>query len=697
MQGFQRQRHLPAQLRSRIWATAATSAESISPSPSVNLTAVMVAAALALAGCGGGGGTTTTGNGGTTTTGEKTPAQLAAAAKTALDAAKAAVDMVTVSADRARVTDADAAVEKARAAVAAASGADSHAALSQRLRTLETSLASGKAKRVTALETASTALKTALTALEPKGTGSTVAQFDKAIEALAALEKAVADAADLTDAQKKVYKDAVASAKDRSLGTRRTTASIAFGRALHAAMGPADGTAAPVNALNNLAAVPYQPGLIRNRNSLEIDPAAGAGSFATAADHAPVNFFEAHAKAEPRVAKTGVKPTVTTVVAHDSHEMGVGQERYVTRYEKSSDRALVYNDRVGGPLQRVAFPALEWDAAEFFKANPYQSRIIGSKPATTSQYDPDTRKLELSVFAVDTAVDAAIFRERTAGVGSVSLTPAAGASPSDPKLIMIPGTYLRAEGNYFCPSSGTCDVSVGAAGPGVGNFSLTADWYFVHDKGAKVKAYDSSYMYFGWWVRNGANGMPGAVSAFYRAAGGGIDLAAAGTTFSGSATYEGPAVGQYAIHDPLNGKGDGGEFTATARLKAVFGTTTLNADSGMTGTIDRFRLEGRPDPNWSVSLNKSDWNTGSTSDSTTAQVGHTTSTATTTWEIGGVKGAPAGSWVASLYDESSGTVAQGRDGSNHPTSAMGKWQAGHSGTHRMVGAFGARLQPPAAE
>ena len=662
----------------------------------------MVAAALAVAGCGGGGGGTTPTTT-TTTTGEKTPAQLAADATKALDAAKAAVDMVTVSADRARVTDAEAAVEKARAAVAAASGADSHAALNRRLGTLQTSLANGKAAREmaqrTALKTASTALAEALKALEPKGTGSTVAQFDKAIEALAALEKAVADAADLTDADLTGYRAKVAAAKDRNLGPRRTTASIALGKALHAAMGPSDGTAAPVNALNNLAAVPYQPSAIKNRYSLEIDPAAGAGSFATAADHAAVNFFKAHATAEPKVAKTGVEPKVTTVVAEYSHEKEVGNEWYVTRYEKSNDRALVYNDRVGGPLQRSEFPALEWDAAEFFKANPFQSNIIGSKPATTSQYDPATRKLALVVFGVDEAVDAPIFRERTAGVGSVTLTPAAGASPSDPKLIMVPGTYHGAKGNYFCPSSGTCSVGVGKVGPGVRNFSLTTDWYFVHDEGAKVKAYDSSYMYFGWWVRNGADGMPGAVSAFYRAEGGRVDLAPAGTTLSGSATYEGPAVGQYAIHDPLNGKGDGGEFTATARLKAVFSTPTLNADSGMTGTIDRFRLKGGSgDPNWSVSLNRSAWNTGSTSDSTTAQVGHTTSTATTTWTVGDVKGDPAGSWVASLYDESSGTVAQGGDGSNHPTAAMGKWQAGHSGTHRMVGAFGARLQqPPAAE
>ncbi len=41
-----------------------------------------------------------------------------------------------------------------------------------------------------------------------------------------------------------------------------------------------------------------------------------------------------------------------------------------------------------------------------------------------------------------------------------------------------------------------------------------------------------------------------------------------------------------------------------------------------------------------------------------------------------------------------GTVEDGGDGSNHPTAIMGKFQAEHGGTHRMVGAFGTELQAP---
>ena len=727
-------------------------------------TAVMVAAALAVAGCGGGGGgapTTTT-----TTTGEKTPAQLADDATKALDAAKAAVGMVTVSADRAKVTDADTAMKKARAAVAAASGADSHAALSKRLMALEASLAKsltdrGTAQR-TALETASKALTTALTALDPKGDGSTVEQFTAATEALAALEKAVADATDLTDAQKKAYRDAVASANGPRLRERRVDRIVrhiteteiaaareavasnaedaatriaeakerinaadipeaekgkllakvqeqedalderkriareadmekrrAMGRALYAAMGPSDDTTAPVNALNNLATVPYYitsitdsqhdapaeaTGQRGERGDFRIDPAAGAGSIATANTHTAVFF------------RHGMEGRD----GHDTSMDKVGRW-HVTDYKRTTgsgsmkvtDRVRVYNDRQGGPLER--WGVVPMDAAKFFKDD--------TDWTNKGTYTPADRKLSLGT-GVDRAVASETFDKWTVGIGSVTAPkPADGGAE-----IKVPGTYYGAPGNYFCPVSGTCTVGTGVGGGGFGGYFLSADWYFVHDAGAKVLERDLSYMYFGWWVRDDADGMPAAVSAFYQAVGGGVELSTDGKSLNvnrgRAATYEGPAIGWYAINDPLNEKGDGGEFTATANLKAQFGTANLNADTGLTGTIDRFSLKGGSgDPGWSVTLNKAAWTTDP-SLATDAQKGHIVNTEKTVWSINGVKAAPAGSWVANLYDDKPGTVENGGDGSNHPTAIMGKWQAGHGGTHRMVGAFGTELQAP---
>ncbi len=732
---------------------------------SAPLTAVMVAAALAVAGCGGGGGgtppTTTT-----TATGEKTPAQLAADATKALDAAKAAVGMVTVSADRARVDEADAAMKKAREAVAAAAGADSHADRSKRLMTLETSLANGKAARVTAqrtaLATASTRLAAAIKALEPKGDGSSVAQFTEATDALAALEKAVADATDLTDAQKKDYRDAVASAEGRNLEQRRVARLVrhiteteikaareavasnaedaatriaaartaiadavlpdaekgkllakvqeqedaldeqiriareadmekrrAMGRALYAAMGPSDDTTAPVNALNNLATVPYYitsitdsqhdapaeaTGQRGERGDFRIDPAAGAGSIATANTHTAVYFRHGmpgrpgHDTAMDKVGRWGV--------THYERTTGSGSM-------KVTDRVRVYNDRQGGPLER--WGVVPMDAAKFFKDD--------TDWINKGTYTPADRKLSLGT-GVDRAIASPKFDTWTVGIGSVTAPkPADGGAE-----IKVSGTYYGAKGTYFCPVSGTCTVGTGVGGGGFGGYFLSADWYFVHETGAKVLERDLSYMYFGWWVRNDADGMPAAVSAFYQAVGGGVELATDGKSLNvnrgRAATYEGPAIGWYAINDPLNEKGDGGEFTATAKLKAQFGTANLNADTGLTGTIDRFRLKGGSgDPGWSVTLNKAAWTTDP-SLATDAQKGHIVNTEKTVWSINGVKAAPAGSWVANLYDDKPGTVENGGDGSNHPTAIMGKWQAGHGGTHRMVGAFGTELQAP---
>ncbi len=481
----------------------------------------------------------------------------------------------------------------------------------------------------------------------------------------------------------------------------------AMGAALHAAMGPSDDTTAPVNALNNLATVPYYitsitdsqhdapeeaTGQRGERGDFRIDPAAGAGSVATANTHTAV-YFRHGMPGRP---------------GHDTAMDKVGRWN-VTHYERTTgsgkakvtDMVRVYNDRQGGPLER--WGVVPMDAAKFFKADgdwinkgTYYCPTCGSNGAdNTSAANPD-RKLSLGT-GVDRAIASETFDRWTVGIGSVT-----AQKPTDGGAeIKVPGTYYGAKGTYFCPVSGTCTVGTGVGGGGFGGYFLSDGWYFVHEAGAKVLERDLSYMYFGWWVRNDDAGTPAAVSAFYQSVGGGVELATDGASLNvnrgRAATYEGPAIGWYAIHDPLNGKGDGGEFTATATLKAQFGTASLNADTGLTGTVHKFRLKDRPDPGWSVTLNKAAWETTGISRDTDGQKGHIVNTEKTVWSINGVKAAPAGSWVASLYDDKPGTVEDGGDGSNHPTAIMGKWHAERGGTHRMVGAFGTELQPPAAE
>ena len=67
------------------------------------------------------------------------------------------------------------------------------------------------------------------------------------------------------------------------------------------------------------------------------------------------------------------------------------------------------------------------------------------------------------------------------------------------------------------------------------------------------------------------------------------------TTLVGSAIYEGPAIGQYAI--PLGTQSNHGEFKATARFTANFETDMLS------GSVSGFDVS----PGWSLTLKEPTW------------------------------------------------------------------------------------------
>ncbi len=533
---------------------------------------------------------------------------------------------------------------------------------------------------------------------------STVTDVEAAI---AAARKAIADA-QLPDVNKQALRARLAAQEtafgaakmDRADGAKR-------GKALHAAMAGPKATTAPNNALTNLQSAPYYVNslvdsgndlgtgeAIGRRGDFRIDPAEGAGVIPDGNAHKAVffrhvdsehivdedddRFGQPHSTALPEVPKKGKYPENFDTGEHGN----VGTKWYVTDFTRTTgsgdgrvtDRVRVYNDKVGGPLAdtRTGY-LLEKDLATYFATS--------EKPVNAGTLDTDKRQLSIGT-GVDRHLAAPVFDRSGAKTYDLS----DGKSEQDPTLIKIPGTYMGAPGDYYCPSSGTCTVGIG-----VGGWFLSADWYFVYDEGAKVQERDFDHLYFGWWIREDDEGTPAAVSAFYRSVGGDIELATDGGSLNGTARFEGPAVGVYAIHDPLNEKGDGGDFTATAKLLAKFGATNLVPEAGMTGTIDGFRLDNGSEPNWSVTLQKGAWTTGASRE-IGAQKGHTDKTAKTVWSINGAPGTPGGSWEASLYDEAVGTIADGGDGSDRPSSVLGKFYSEHGDTHRMVGAFGAKIQ-----
>ena len=464
---------------------------------------------------------------------------------------------------------------------------------------------------------------------------------------MAAAGKAV-EAADIPAAKKAELRAELArhrGALDAAVGRRK-----AFGKAMFAAMGGHDeDTTTYRDALNNLAhdakyVFPLSDS--SKPNGLWLDPHdEGPGSLPKdGVNVSPIVFTEV--KTRGQVGKWKVTDE-TGAVDEDGN-----RDADLARFH---DRARVYSDRA----VRTA-PA----ATYFLDSN-------GDRPTHAGTYTAGTRTLSLG-----TGVDGSLASPEFPTSGHKDFKP-----EGDGKEVLVRGTYLGAPGTYRCTwaSLGDCRVSKGRGG-----FFMAAGWEFVHEKGAEVSFLNHDFAYFGWWVReNSGDRVPRMATAFIGVRGGGIDPAADGDSRSmaGTARFEGPAVGQYAIHDPDDGKGEGGEFVAEARLDVRFGHSDDVPQTGMSGTIDRFRLNGGSgDPGWTVTLHRGAWATGGLVDNSSR----------TTWSVNGVDGAKGGSWGARMYDATVEDSVGGDDGNNQPDLVLGTFFTERGDTHRMVGAFGAR-------
>ena len=166
----------------------------------------------------------------------------------------------------------------------------------------------------------------------------------------------------------------------------------------------------------------------------------------------------------------------------------------------------------------------------------------------------------------------------------------------------ITGTFAGAGGRFHCTASADDGCTVHHTGSGY-EF-LAGTWTFVtSSKTPKFDLADQSHMSFGWWRRQTTSGEPSfSYSTFSNE---GFGATAAGfNRLTGTYTYEGPAIGQYAIHQPLGTQSNLGEFKAAARFTANFGA----ADSGGTisGTVSEFNVS----PSWSLTLNEAEMNNG---------------------------------------------------------------------------------------
>ena len=237
----------------------------------------------------------------------------------------------------------------------------------------------------------------------------------------------------------------------------------------------------------------------------------------------------------------------------------------------------------------------------------------------------------------------------------------------------ITGTYAGAPGKYTCGTG--CSSQVGNGG-----VILTGSWTFAADaREPKFMGDDPRYAEFGWWLDEEA---PGAkAGAWYGLGGTGVAFAddnggitnAQITAASGSATYEGHAIGQVAFYNLLGEEANiGGAFTADAKLTADFGA---NAGAGsLKGDITGFSVGGVDVPEWSVELMEhAIAGVGVADDLDPAPK--------TKWTLDGTAAAAAGDWSAAFYDKP--------ENEHQPKGVAGGFVSHYGSDGRMVGAFGA--------
>ena len=604
------------------------------------------------------------------------------AQKMALTAAAGNVDTSDLSTAQA-IADATTAINALKAAIAAAVDVDDTSMYQTMVDNAETAVMTAQGHLDTqgrmmtqrmAISNAVTMARTAVAGVDDDSTDSEVAAADSAI---AALQAAIDGAADLPEGDADVASAqgtldtlkgtlmAAKASRTEAIEAKATAAAKAatkLGKDMHAALGPPD--AAETTALNNIGA----PTLAAA--GLTIDAATGAGALPTA-DGDPA----------PAILVAGDSAGMLGSWAGMDYALSTG-----TGAAMVTNEARVYTNQ-DAPMRRP-----------FTGTGGVYTLVSGQTGADAANNgylgSDGTTALDVSAGATDLAkVMASAFNHSGTQTHAV---------PDRANALYVRGTYDGAPGEFRC----TTECSSTNDGSGAPS-ALGGVWHFKPDTGAMVSVPDAHYLYYGWWVRKDADGMPTAASAFAGRAGtdvadgsDGLDPAGDLSALTGSATYAGSAAGKYAINNVLDGTGHGGHFTADAMLKATF-SSDVAANVGITGTIDNFRLnDGTEDPGWSVSLARGGASNLSAADGLITAPADDTGTAAvdeslgTVWSIDGNAAPASGTWSGTMYDEAPGdpSATGPGDGSNIPTTVTGTFYSEFSTIGRMVGAFGADKQ-----
>ena len=251
----------------------------------------------------------------------------------------------------------------------------------------------------------------------------------------------------------------------------------------------------------------------------------------------------------------------------------------------------------------------------------------------------------------------------------------------------VDGTLGGASGKFTCASAEETDCRVTNQN---NHFRFVGPWVFTPlIASSTVRVNDAEFMYFGWWARQDNSTGDWTYRTFHgptlTGENGNRSTATEISRLSGTATYRGPAAGQYSFYQPLTSHSEYGEFSATAKLTADFGDIA-NTGGTVRGTIDQFADH----PDWTLTLKQRDISGGVIP--TTA----TDATNAVSWHIEdeALAAEDSGTWEAAFYsDLPAAQRNSGQDEGAVPTGMAGTFEAEYHHVGRIIGAFGARKGP----
>ena len=548
---------------------------------------------------------------------------------------------------------------------------------------------------------------------------STQAAVDAARTAIAGLRQALADAADVSEADKMMYMSMLTTAVedvDMAQGgidtdTRRMNQMTALSDAstdLQAALAALSGstpTQAQLDAANS-AIADMNAAIMDGADLTDTEKAPYVREAANAAapiQTAQMAFYNAEDDAED-AANEAMAVTAAKLYQGISAQMGDG----APTSRAANDRDAAYND-AGDILVSIGDAAAAADA--FITLSEDEDTMVADNhgwegkrytdPAGgdmveaivySNVEDPEMGRKFGSASAVEDGgdfeyqlVDGELnetngINENADKVVLSSVTRTAGTvtfeKPDNAVRLMIPGSFHGVPGTYNCMPAGDADSC--SAKVEVEGFTFTAAdiWTFTPgDPDASIMDGEAtSYASYGWWLRKAANDGPFTASAFVDEMGAESPAATGLDQLNGTATYMGGAAGKYALSSSLGGTNDAGHFTARAMLEANFNTDRI------TGIIDDFIGADDQSRNWSVKLN----NSNISNDGGITGLGTETGDQSTQWTIDGTAADAAGQWSGTLRE----TDADG----GVPKVATGTFYSQYGLAGRMVGGFGVNAQ-----